>query len=339
MNRLSPLAPRHEPSRRAPPSSSRVPWRSIPLLVLEAALVISWSSGFIVARFSNNYASPFLVAFWRCALVALVLLPWVAGELRRTAYGELLRQACIGLLSLAMYLAFIVKGIEQGVPVGLAALIADLLPIGTALLATTMFRQHLGIRTWMGLAVGLLGVMVVSRDVLAASAASLWACGLPLLAMLSLAVATLWQKRARSRPAVGLLCGLWLQCAVSAAAFAVLAGMDGGLAPVPSTGFALSVFWAATLPTIGGYGLYWVCLKRTSPTRVASVLYLSPAVTMLWARAMFDEPLTWLMLVGTAVSGWGVWIVGREEQARDRRKACAPHRDKPNPREKPQATG
>lgn len=287
----------------------------VPLLVLEVALVVAWSSGFVGTRFSIDHAPAFLVVFWRCVVVALVLLPWVIGALRRASAAVLLRHAGIGLLAMAGYLAGVVKGIEHGVPAGLAALIADLLPIGTALLALRLPGRRLGMRGWAGLFVGLLGVLMVTRDALVWGTAPLWAYGLPLLGMLSLAVATLWQKHTHSEASLGLLPNLWLQCAVSAAAFAWLTSLEGSLMPVASTGFAVSVLWTAALSTLGGYGLYWVCLRRSSPTRVASVLYLSPAVTLLWAWAMFDEPLSWLMLLGTVVSGLGIWLVVRSERA------------------------
>ncbi len=80
-----------------------------------------------------------------------------------------------------------------------------------------------------------------------------------------------------------------------------------------NSGFALSVLWTAGLATLGGYGLYWVCLNRSSPTRVASVLYLSPGVTLLWAWVMFDEPLSAWMVLGTAVSAVGIGLVVRGE--------------------------
>lgn len=56
----------------------------IPLPLLEAALLVSWSSGFVGARFSIDYAPALLVVFWRCVVVTLVLLPFVARSLRRT---------------------------------------------------------------------------------------------------------------------------------------------------------------------------------------------------------------------------------------------------------------
>lgn len=295
-------------------SASRKPdlMDAVPLIGLEAALVLSWSSGFVGMRFALEHAPAFLVVFWRCMVVALILLPFVAAEVRRTSWSVLLRHAGIGLLAIAGYLAGIGKSIEHGVPAGLTALIADLLPIGTAVLATAWFGQRLGRLAWVGLLVGLLGVLLVSKDALAWSKAPWWAYGLPLLGMLSLAMATLWQKRTDSSASMGLMANLWVQSVASAVVFAVLAGMEGSLLPVASVGFATGVLWTAILPMLGGYGLYWICLRRSSPTRVASVLYLSPAVTLLWAWAMFDEPLSWLMLVGTVVSGVGVWMVMRD---------------------------
>lgn len=296
-----------------PMPARRAALAGVPLLALEAALVVAWSSGFVGTRFSIDHASAFLVVFWRCVVVTLALLPWVAAPLRRTPLALLLRHAGIGLLAMAGYLAGVAKGIEYGVPAGLAALIADLLPIGTALLGAGLLGQRLRGRAWLGLLLGLLGVILVTRDALAWGGTPLWSYGLPLLGMLSLALATLWQKQADSPASMGLLSNLWLQCAISAVAFAALAGREGSLLPVASAGFALSVLWTAVLSTLGGYGLYWICLRRSSPTRVASVLYLSPAVTLLWAWAMFGEPLSWLMLVGTAVSACGIWMVVRNE--------------------------
>ncbi|YAF55824.1 Permease of the drug/metabolite transporter (DMT) superfamily [Pseudomonas sp. E141] len=275
--------------------------------------MLSWSSGFIGARFSLDYAPPLLVVFWRCVLVTLVLFPFVARNLRRTSAAVLLKNAGIGLLAMAGYLAGITQGIALGVPAGLAALFADLLPMGLALLAAGVLGQRLAWPVWAGLVIGLVGAALVTHGALAWGDAPLWTYALPLLGMLSLAVATLWQKHLPPSQSFGLLPNLWLQCCVSGFAFALVEGLQGSLAPIPSTGFVLSVLWTAGLSTIGGYGLYWLCLRRASATRVASVLYLSPPVTMLWAWAMFNEPLSWQMVSGMAVSGIGIWMVVRTE--------------------------
>lgn len=275
--------------------------------------MLTWSSGFVGARFSIDYAPALLVVFWRCVVVTLILLPFVAQSLRRTSLPVLLKNAGIGLLAMAGYLAGVIQGIALGVPAGLAALFADLLPMGMALLAAIVLGQRLAWQVWAGLLIGLVGVVVVTHGALAWGNAPLWAYALPLLGMLSLAVATLWQKHLPTAQTLDLLPNLWLQCCVSSITFAIVEGTQGSLAPIPSTGFALSVLWTVGLSTVGGYGLYWICLRRATATRVASVLYLSPPVTMLWAWAMFDEPLSWQMVSGMALSGIGIWMVVRAE--------------------------
>ncbi len=166
-----------------------------------------------------------------------------------------------------------------------------------------------------------MGVMWVSQGALGLGKAPLWACALPVAGMLSLAVATLWQKRTSTSQSMSLLPNLWLQCFVSSFAFAVIEGSQGSLAPIPTTGFALSVLWTG-LSTLGGYGLYWLCLRRSTETRATRVLYLSPPITLLWAWAMFDEPQSWQMGAGMAIAAIGIWLVMRADARKAFEASC-----------------
>ncbi|WP_318388731.1 DMT family transporter [Enterobacter sp.] len=303
MNKTIPVHP-DKPTRRS--------WRqTLPLPLLEAGLLLTWSSGFIGARFSIDYAPALLVVFWRCVVVSVLLLPFVYKSLLKTPFRVLLRNGGIGLLAMAGYMTGVTQGIALGVPAGLAALCADLLPLGMALLAAVFLGERLVPQVWLGLIVGLVGVIWVTHDVLGQGSAPLWAYGLPVAGMLSLAVATLWQKRGCASRSMDLLPDLWLQCFVSSFAFAAIQGSQGSLAPIPTLGFTLSVLWTVVLATFGGYGLYWICLRRSSATRVASVLYLSPSITLLWAWAMFGEPLSWQVAIGMVISAVGIWLVLR----------------------------
>ena len=67
--------------------------------------------------------------------------------------------------------------------------------------------------------------------------------------------------------------------------------------------------------TFGCYGIYYLCLRLYSPARISSVIYLSPPVTMLWASAMFGEPLTFLMRGGLAVTLLGVYLASAGDPA------------------------
>lgn len=285
-----------------------------PLPVLEALMVATWSSGFVGLRFSAAYAPVYLVMLWRFVGLTLALLPFVAKEIFGTQRRVLARQALIGALAMAGYLAGVARGIELGVPAGLAALIADLLPLGTALISTCVLGEHSPKTVWAGLALGLAGTLIVCRDAVVLGTAPPWAYVLPVGGMLSLAVATVLSTRTKpSSPAMSPLAMLWLQSLVSVPVFLALQASQGSVMPIATAGFAASVAWTAILATLGGCGLYWACLRRSSSARVTSVLFLSPPITLVWAWAMFGEPLSWRMAAGTAISGIGVVLVARRE--------------------------
>ncbi len=126
-----------------PPCPSRVDASArVPRIVLEAAMVVTWSSGFVGMRFSADYAPVFLVVLWRFIALSIVLFPFVCREISGTSARNLTRQAMIGALAMAGYLAGVARGIELGVPAGLAALIADLLPVGTVIVSTFILRTR-----------------------------------------------------------------------------------------------------------------------------------------------------------------------------------------------------
>ncbi|WP_223216751.1 DMT family transporter [Paraburkholderia phenoliruptrix] len=295
----------------------------MPLPVLEAAMVLTWSSGFVGMRFSADYAPVYLVMLWRFVVLSIGLFPFVAREMLHAGRPVLVRQACIGTLAMAGYLAGVAGGIQHGVPAGLAALIADLLPIGVVLMSACLFNQRSPSIVWAGLGLGLAGTLTVCRDAVSLGAAPAWAYALPVAGMLSLAAATVWQQCSASQGKLSPLGMLWLQSFVSSPIFLVLQASQGPVAPIPSVGFAASVAWTAILATLGGCGLYWACLQRSSSARVTSVLFLSPPVTMVWAWAMFREPLSWLMVVGTVISGVGILLVINRASGEAREGALA----------------
>lgn len=289
------------------------------LAAAEVLLIVAWSSGFVGIRFAADYAPVLLVAFWRCVVVAFALLPLSVRAIRRASPLTIAVHAGIGLLAMTGYLTGVSKGIEYGVPAGLAALIADLLPLGTALLSMLLQRRLPDGRVWSGLALGVSGVTLATGSAISWGDAPLWSYLLPLAGMLALALAlaTLWQERLPQTQAMSLPASLGIQSAVSALAFAAMAGAEGPLLPTVTTGVVIGVLWTALLATLAGYGLYWFCLRLTSALRVTSLLFLSPFVTFCWAGLMFNEPLSWPMLLGAAVAGSGLWLLirpaGRDE--------------------------
>ncbi|MGI6855017.1 DMT family transporter [Mesorhizobium sp. 1B3] len=280
------------------------------LLLLETSLVVCWSSGFVGIRYAIDHGPVFLILLWRTLASGVLLLPFALLIGPKPRLAEIAKHLVFGALAMSGYLAGFAIAIARGVPTGLVALIADMLPLAIAMLSLPVLGHLLNGRQWVGLGIGFLGVLVASVGSLHVGEAPPWAYSMPVLGMLSLALATLLQKRFASSdmPVHQSLC---IQCFAAAVIFSAFAAGEGGIAPVYEWEFIIGIGWLVIVATFGGYGLYYLCLRRSSPARVSSVLYLSPPVTMLWAWLMFDEPLSGAMAVGLVVSLSGIVLASR----------------------------
>ena len=282
------------------------------LILLEAALVVCWSAGFVGIRFASDHAPIFLILLWRSLVSGLLLLPFALAVGPRMRRDDILAQMAFGALAMSVYLGAFALAISYGVPTGLVALITDMLPLIVAILSWPMLGQGLSGRQWIGTFIGLAGVVIASASSLHVVNVPLWAYFLPVLGTLSLAMATLLQKRSRANdmPVHQSLC---IQCLSAAAIFSVFAWHEGSVLPVLEPGFVGGILWLVFLATFGGWGLYYLALRKSSPARVTTVLYLSPPVVMVWAWLMFGEPLSWAMAFGLVVSLAGIILVARSQ--------------------------
>ncbi|MDX2357755.1 DMT family transporter [Dietzia sp. PP-33] len=284
------------------------------------ALVIMWSSGYVGAELGTRTGgTPLQLLGWRFSIlgVLLVAVCLVLG-VRLADRRAWTRQAVLGLFSQAVFLFMIFEGVARGVDGGTAALIAALQP----LLVATVAGRFLGERTtpvmWIGMLLGMAGVVVVVSGGLGAGIAPWWAYLFPVAGMLSLATGTVLTQRLR--PKETLLQAITMQSVVAAVALVAAMLLAGqGRVPVEPE-FWAAVAWLVFLSTLCGYVLY-VFVTRTRGATVASVLlYLTPPTTMIWVWLMFGVPITLLAVVGMAVSAVGVILV-----LRSRARAQAHH--------------
>lgn len=136
-----------------------------------------------------------------------------------------------------------------------------------------------------------------------------WAYAIPLLGMLALVAATFLESRSRSRVAPSV--SLTVHCATSAVLFSALALGTGAAAPPAQGDFWVAVAWLVGLSTFGGYGLYWLILKRSGVTEVNPLMFLMAPVTAVWGALMFGEPFGVQTALGLTVCLVAVVVVHR----------------------------
>ena len=279
--------------------------RSMPLV-----FVLIWSTGFIVARYGMPQSPPLKFLAMRFALAVLCFGIWA--RLARAHWPASGRQwlhlMVTGVFMHAGYLGGVWAAVKLGMGAGLVALLVGLQPVLTAVWVSSRGGQ-VAPRQWLGLALGFGGLALVVWQKLGQGEVGAENLSLALLALLSMTIGTLYQKR-------------FLQpCAVPTANFvqntaALLVVLPLALLMETEAiryngDFIGAMAWSVLVLTLGGSSLLYLLIQRGAATSVTSLLYLVPPTTALMAWALFAEPITVFTLAGTALTAFGVALVVR----------------------------
>jgi drug/metabolite transporter (DMT)-like permease len=284
---------------------------------MPVVFVLIWSTGFVVARFGMPFAPPMRFLAWRFALSVGAFGIWVL--LSRAAWPQGRRQwmhlGVVGVLMHAGYLGGVWSAVKLGIGAGTSALIVGLQPVLTALWVSASGQsQRVAPRQWLGLGLGLVGLVLVVWNKLGHGEVTPLNLGLCLAALLAITTGTLYQKR-HVAP-----CDVRTASLVQlTAAFAVVLPLalleHEPIQPQPALLGALA--WSVGVLTLGGSSLLYMMVQRGAATRVSSLMYLVPPCTALLAWLLFDELLTPLVLAGLALTALGVGLVVREPLRQD----------------------
>ena len=165
--------------------------------LMPGVFVLIWSTGFVVARFGMPHAPPMSFLAWRFALSVLAFGVWVrlSGASWPHGRAQWLHLAATGVLIHAAYLGGVWSAVKLGLGAGTTALIVGLQPVLTALWVSITGQEHrVAPRQWLGLALGLIGLLLVVWDKLAHGEVAPLNLGLCLLALLAITSGTLYQK-------------------------------------------------------------------------------------------------------------------------------------------------
>ena len=293
-------------------SSSPAASAAHPLLAaMPMVFVVLWSTGFIVAKFGLPYAPPLTFLLLRFGGVLLVLLPLVLLMRAPWPRGKIAHIAFAGILLQGGYLAGVWCAIKLGMPAGLSALIVGMQPILTAF-AAPLIGESVRPRQWLGLVLGICGVGLVVAAKITLVGLSWTSITLCLMALLSMTVGTLYQKR--HCPQFDLRTGTLIQFAASVLVLLPFAIYYEHLTPALDTvqwtpRFIGALLWSIFALSIGAIFLLFALIRKSAATSVTSLLYLTPPTTALMAWLMFGEVFNLLGIAGMAVAILGVIFV------------------------------
>lgn len=274
--------------------------------------------------------------FWGSTYVAMrygveVLSPWIIGSVRYLIAGALMLGVCAarGMTlwqsrrDFAMLLAIgvLMLGIgntgvlwaEQYLPSGLAALLAAVIPLYVASIETVLpHGERLRARGWAGIAIGLLGLLILLlpgwRAGMAGHRGQMIGSLVALGAALAWSCASLLSRRARLRTPL-LLAAAWEM--IFAGVFCLIPlAISGDAHHVHwSRQAILAIGWLVVFGSLVGYTAYIYLLEHVPVAKVATYAYINPVVAVVLGAAFLGERLVAVEYVGMAAILVAVYLV------------------------------
>lgn len=292
----------------ASPPRTNPAWTAFILVLMP----ILFSSNLIVGRVAVATVEPFTLAFWRWLIATAIMLPIVAGALRRHA-PDILRM--VPLLLLLGVLGMLVCG--AGVYIGLrhttainATLIYTTSPAFIVLFEIVLGRRPFSLLQVAGIALATFGIaVIVSRG----DIAGLATLGFNIGDLAILAAAVSWatysillhDARLRALP------GGVIFAAIALAGTLVLTPawlIEGSVHdfPAPTAGGWVAIAALAVMPSVGAFLSYQWLVREVGAMRTGMALYFMPIVGVGLAALFLGEAIHAYHLVGTLLTIGGV---------------------------------
>jgi drug/metabolite transporter (DMT)-like permease len=291
-------------------------------------LYFVWGSTYIGIRLGVETIPPFLMAGVRFLVAGGVVLAWEAGQAWRLrgdptvpeaerpylpTRREWRDSAIVGGLLLFGGMGMVALG-EKTVPAGIAAILIALLPVWVAVLGRVFFGERLPVAAFVGIVVGLAGVILLVGPFGAAGEMTFDPFGILVLLLSPLCWGSgslysshraVLPRRPLTATGVQMICG-GLLLVVGSVVVGELASFD--VATVSARSW-LGLAYLTTIGSLVGFTTY-VWLLRVAPLpKIATYAYVNPVVAFVLAGILLGEAIEPRTVVAGAVIVFAVALI------------------------------
>lgn len=266
-----------------------------------------WSTGFIGARLGLPHAEPltFLLLRYAAVISFMTLVSMISRAPWPAAARDWFHIGVAGLLVHGVYLGGVFIAISKGLPAGVASLVVGVQPLLTAVAAGWLLGEKVIRRQWIGLLLGFLGVGLVVFGKVGAGF-GVQALLPAIVALIGITAGTLYQKR--YCPSFDWRTGSVAQFLPTALATWLLAFLTESFRIEWVGEFYFALGWLVLVLSIGAISLLNWLIRHSDAVNVASLFYLVPPCTALFAWVLFRDSFSGIALFGMALAVWGVYL-------------------------------
>lgn len=285
-----------------------LPTNKFAYLALVLVFVLMWSSAFAAGKIALQVSPPLLFLGARFLLAGLLMIgfAWVVGSYRPVSAKGWLRLSVLGILNQAGYqgLAWVAMGTVSS---ALAAVIISMNPIVIALLAVPMLGERLSIRRVAGLALGIVGVVIVLNSRITVSGEDLGGTLILAVALASMSLGSVlfktWKVDAPLSVNIG---GQFIGAGVLLLSIG-LATEDVNQI-IWGAHLALAMAYIVLVASICGVGLWFYLLSHGSASDASALHFLMPPFGLMFGWVLLGEPVAAGDMIGIAPIAIGIWL-------------------------------
>ena len=283
-----------------------------PYLMLPLTMLF-WAGNSIVGRAAAPDIGPMALSFWRWLLALCILLPFAWPHLRAQRaliVAHRTRLLLFGVLGIASFTSLHYVALRHTTAIS-ASLLATTIPAATVAASWLLFRETIGARAALGMAVALLGVVAIIAKADASILLALDFNDGDLVMLLNVAIWALYSVLLRHRPPG--LHGLAFLAAIITSGLFVIGPLYAievarGLTFTPNWDSVGMIAYIGVFPSLVAYVFYNAGVAALGANRAAQFLYLSPLFASALAVALLGERFQLYHAAGMAAIFVGLYL-------------------------------
>lgn len=285
----------------AGPATTEPPIRPLHLLLI-LGIMLLWGINFAVAKTGLQQLPPIFLVACRFLLVAILLLPFA-----KRAHGQWGAIFAIAVVLGLLHFSFMFTGLST-IDAATAAIAIQLQVPFAALLAAVFFKDKLGWRRALGMAIAFIGVAVIAGE--PRLNGQYLALSFVITACFIWSIANVMIKRLKDVD--GITLNAWMAVFATPMLFAASAVMEEGqIEAVRQADFwaYFAVVYQAVAVVVIGYGCWYWLMRRYQMNQIMSATLLVPLFGVVSGIVFLGESLTVNLIIGGLMTIAGVAII------------------------------
>jgi drug/metabolite transporter (DMT)-like permease len=298
---------------QAPPSQTSA---TVVLTAMSFAVLALAFSSIFITKLEHAEVSPLVIAFYRMAMATMLLIPAALTFKRKEIFAFTSKEfllLALGGFFLALHFGAWISSLKY-IPIATSVVLVNSHPLFVVIASYLFLGDKPSRRSVAGTIVGVIGMIIISKDGLSNAEFALKGDLLAITGALAVVGYFIIGSKVRSRVSLlGYVTPLYLVCSLFLFLWAILTESKFYPYGAPVWSYFLAL---AIVPTILGHTVFNWAIKHVSPSTISLAFLGEPVLASVLAYFFFAQKPPVATFIGGALVLLGIYMTMQANQAR-----------------------